>query len=228
MFCISFLAYGDEHINEFNIVANSLLQLDSEIKILVVTDSAEKITGNIFKIIEIDEPFNYNLKRIVIEESFKEFDTVLFLDTDVFIRNGIDFTSLNNLSDGMYVTEIVGLKRLKDVYGSLEYMKDYLNELKTIYNEELFLVHEGLFVIKISDPEQKNTFIKHWKDIDEQTRPHHKLAYDLPGAMEGLIIWISLQKSNIKVEFAEDELKKTTDLIYHFGARNRKMERTLI
>jgi hypothetical protein len=228
MFCISFLAYGDEHINEFNIVANSLLQLDSEIKILVVTDSAEKITGNIFKIIEIDEPFNYNLKRIVIEESFKEFDTVLFLDTDVFIRNGIDFTSLNNLSDGMYVTEIVGLKRLRDVYGSLEYMKDYLNELKTIYDEELFLVHEGLFVIKISDSEQKNTFIKHWKDIDEQTRPHHKLAYDLPGAMEGLIIWIALQKSNIKVEFAEDELKKTTDLIYHFGARNRKMERTLI
>ena len=34
MFCFCFLAYGDEHIDEFNIVAKSLLKLNPEYKII--------------------------------------------------------------------------------------------------------------------------------------------------------------------------------------------------
>jgi hypothetical protein len=54
------------------------------------------------------------------------------------------------------------------------------------------------------------------------------LAYDLPGAMEGLIMWIAVQKSNIKLTLMKGEIEKLFNLISHFGSRNRKLEKTLI
>ena len=228
MFCFCFLAYGQEHINEFNIVAKSILKLNTDYKIIVGTDSPVDIINGVYRTILIEEQFNYNLKRIVIEESLKEYDTILFLDTDIFLRNGVDFSVLTNLENGMYVAEIVDLDKLKDIYGSLEYMKDYLNKLKEIYSKELFLVHEGLFVLHLTNDIQKKDFIKYWKEIDIETRPHHKLAYDLPGAMEGIIIWIAIQKANIKLNLINGKLQNLIEYISHFGSRNRKLEKTLI
>jgi len=228
MFCFSFLAYGEEHIKEFNIVAKSILKLNPDYKIIVGTDSPIDIIDGTYNIIEINEPFNYNLKRIVIEHSLKEFNTILFLDTDIFIRYGINFSILDNLEDGMYAAEIVGLAKLCDAGGSLEYMREYLDELGKIYKDELFLINEGIFILNLSDINQKKYFIKYWKEIDIQTRPYHKLAYDLPGAMEGLIMWIAVQKSNIKLTLMEGEIEKLFNFISHFGSRNRKLEKTLI
>jgi len=228
MFCFCFLAYGEEHIKEFNIVAKSILKLNSNYKIIVGTDSPIDIIDGVYQTILINEPFNYNLKRIVIEHSLKEFNTILFLDTDIFIRYGINFSILDNLEDGMYAAEIVGLDKLCDVYGSLDYMKEYLDELNKIYADQLFLIHEGLFTLNLSDTKQKEDFIKYWEEIDVQTRPYHKLAYDLPGAMEGLIMWIAVQKSNIKLTLMEGEIEKLFNFISHFGRRNCKLERTLI
>lgn len=228
MFCFCFLAYGEEHINEFNIVAKSLLKINPEYKVVVGTDSPDKIIQAIYKVIKIEEPFNYNLKRVVIEEALKEFDTLMFLDTDIFIRNGVDFSILNEIKAGMYVAEIVNLDKLRDVYGSLDYMKDYLSQLSLIHLDDLYLVHEGYFVLKLQDSEKKENFIKYWRDIDNQTRPYQKLAYDLPGAMEGIIIWIAVQQANINIELADKEVAKLFEFISHFGKRNRKLERTLI
>jgi hypothetical protein len=228
MFCFCFLAYGEEHIKEFNIVAKSILKLNTDYKIIVGTDSPIDIIDGVYQTILINEPFNYNLKRIVIEHSLIEFNTVLFLDTDIFIRYGIDFSVLDNLVDGMYAAEIVGLDKLRDVYGSLDYMKEYLDELSKIYANQLFLIHEGLFILNLSDTKQKEDFIKYWEEIDVQTRPYHKLAYDLPGAMEGLIMWIAVQKSNIKLTLMEGEIEKLFNLISHFGSRGRKLIKTIL
>ncbi len=226
VFC--FLAYGDEHINEFNIVAKSLLNLNSEYKIIVGTDCPDRLIEGIYKVVKIEEPFNYNLKRVVIEKALKEFDMLMFLDTDIFLRTGIDFSILDKVSDGMYVAEVVTLDKLKDVYGSLDYMKEYLDELRSIYSEELFLVHEGYFVLKLKSKEQKENFINYWEKVDTQTRPYQRLAYDLPGAMEGIIIWIAAQKSSIRVRLPGAKVRRVFERISHFGKRNRKLERTLI
>lgn len=226
VFC--FLAYGEEHINEFNIVAKSLLKLNSEYKIIVGTDCPERLTEGIYKTVKIKESFNYNLKRVVIEEALKEFDMLMFLDTDIFLRTGIDFSILNKISDGMYVAEVVDLDKLRDIYGSLDYMKEYLDKLRSIYSEELFLIHEGYFVLKLKNKEQKENFVSYWKKIDTQTRPYQRLAYDLPGAMEGIIMWIAAQKSGIRVRLPGTKVRRVFERISHFGKRNRKLERTLI
>ena len=227
MFCICFLAYGEEHINEFNIVAKSLLEIDKDLKIIVGTDSPKKIVENVYEIVSINEEFNYNLKRIVIEKAFKNFSTVLFLDTDIFVRSKPDFSILNDLEDGIYVSEIVDLNRLRDTKGSLEYMRDYLSELNKNYSNNLFLINEGKFILKLTN-NQKEIFINHWREIDLMTRPYHKSAYGLPGAMEGLIIFIAVKKSQIEIKYPEDELNDLYNLIDHFGTTNRKMNKTII
>jgi hypothetical protein len=228
MFGICFLAYGDEHINEFNIVLDSLLTFNKDLKIFVGTDKPNKIGKGIYKTIKIDDEFNFNLKRIVIEEALKEYDTILFLDTDIFIINGIDFSVINNLNNNtIYADEIVNMNKLKDVYGSLDYMKEYLDILTPMIDTPLFLVHEGLFILKTTN-ETKDLFLKNWREIDLQTRPYQKMAYDLLGAMEGLIIYISLIKSNISIELAKNEIRNLYSKIAHFGSRNRKMIKTII
>jgi len=228
MFGICFLAHGEEHIEEFNIVAESLLEINKEFKIFVGTDNPYDITDGVYKIIKIEDEFNFNLKRIVIEEALKEVNTILFLDTDIFIRNGIDFSVIDNLNNNtIYADEVVDMDKLKDVYGSLDYMKEYLDILTPMIETPLFLIHEGLFILKTTN-ETKDLFLKNWEEIDLQTRPYQKLAYGLLGAMEGLIIYISLIKSDISIELAKDDIRNLYSKIAHFGSRGRKLIKTII
>jgi len=228
MFGICFLAHGEEHIEEFNIVAESLLEINKEFKIFVGTDNPYDITDGVYKIIKIEDEFNFNLKRIIIEEALKEVNTILFLDTDIFIRNGIDFSVIDNLNNNtIYADEVVDMDKLKDVYGSLDYMKEYLDILTPMIETPLFLIHEGLFILKTTN-ETKDLFLKNWEEIDLQTRPYQKLAYGLLGAMEGLIIYISLIKSDISIELAKDDIRNLYSKIAHFGSRGRKLIKTII
>jgi hypothetical protein len=227
-FIFCFLAHGEEHIEEFNIVAESLLKINKNFKIFVGTDEPSEIIDGIYNTILIQEEFNFNLKRIIIEEALKEVDTIIFLDTDIFIRNGIDFSVINNLDNNtIYADEIVNLLKLKDAYGSLDYMQEYLDILTPMIDTPLFLIHEGLFILKTTN-ETKDSFLNNWKEIDLQTRPYQKMAYGVLGAMEGLIIYISLINSGIKIELAKDDIRKLYSNIAHFGSRGRKLIKTII
>lgn len=231
---ICFLAYGKEHINEFNAAAEYLLSLNKNFKIFVATDNPNNIISGVYNVIKINEPFNYNLKRVVIESALKEVDTILFLDTDVYVNKDTDFSIIENIINNtnestIFAAEVVDLYKLRDVYGSLDYMKEYLDILTPMIDTPLLLVHEGIFVLKITNQNQKNNFLTLWKEIDLQTRPYQKLAYDLLGAMEGIIMYISLIKSNIKIELPIDKnIKYLYSKIIHFGARGIKLNRTLI
>jgi len=231
---ICFLAYGKEHINEFNAAADSLLRLNKDFKIFVATDNPDNIIKGVYSITKIEESFNFNLKRVVIESALKEVDSILFLDTDVYVNKDTNFsiidTIINNTNEStIYAAEVVDLDKLRDVYGSLDYMKDYLDILTPMIDTPLLLVHEGIFVLKITNKIQKNNFLNLWKELDLQTRPYQKLAYNLLGAMEGIIMYISLVKSNIKIELPIDEnIKYLYSKIIHFGASGIKLNRTLI
>ena len=231
-FAICFLAYGEEHINEFNIVAQSLLDLHQSLKIYVGTNTPELIKPCIYKTITLGDEFNYNLKREILEYALRDFNTVMLLDTDVFIKGGIDFSAVKDLPDKniLFYDELVDLEELKDVYGSLEYMKDYLDILELVHNDDLKLVHEGLFTVKLIDQEVKVKFLETWRRLDLVTRPYQKKAYDQPGAMEGILLYISLIRAGIQIEDATSilELKKLYSHIAHFGSRGRKLVKTLI
>ena len=82
-FALCFLAYGEEHINEFNVISTKILNRTPTLPIFVLTDDKSKIDNVSIKIIETQEEFNFNLKRYVVAEAFKEYDTIILLDTDI-------------------------------------------------------------------------------------------------------------------------------------------------
>ena len=100
-FALCFLAYGDEHIDEFNDVSKKILSTHPLSNIFVLTDDKSKIHNQSINIFETQEEFNFNLKRCVISEAFKTYDTIIMLDTDVDIKS---FQYISDIQlDGMYV-----------------------------------------------------------------------------------------------------------------------------
>ena len=89
-FAITFLAFGEEHINEFNTTTKQLLDFDNNLHIYVVTDNKELIENKDIHIREIDEPFNYNLKRKSFDFAFEQHNVVMYMDTDILIKKDIN------------------------------------------------------------------------------------------------------------------------------------------
>lgn len=202
-FC--FLAYGDEHIDECNILIQKLLKYNSPIKIFVGTDKPEKIIKhNSIKTTLIVEDFNYNLKRVAIEQALKECNTIISLDTDFYVLSNGDFSYFENIEDGVYVSWIG-----KEVdFMGVNVKLDYPN---------LSFIDESILLIKISDKLTKNLFIKNWETIFKETefvQPNN----GKPGAIEGLIIYLSSIKSNLNVKSMWDykNLILFLDGFYHY------------
>ena len=65
-FALCFLAYGDEHIKEFNKVCNKILVSHPLSNIFVLTNDKSKIDNHTINIFEKQEDFNFNLKRYII------------------------------------------------------------------------------------------------------------------------------------------------------------------
>lgn len=222
-----FLAYGDEHIREFNIVGKSILERNPQFKIVIGTDEPNKLIEGLYKVIHIHEPFNFNLKRVVIQEAINEFNTIIYLDTDVHIRDSVDFSILEKLPNGIHPLWIMDENQLSNRDGSFEYIQNYLDKLHDITPGPIRLILEYAFIIKDNDIRLLE-FIEHWKRIDMETREVQHQQYGLRGASEGLIIWIAAIASGMIVHPPEGEASKLFDNIVHFGYENQKGIRTTI
>jgi hypothetical protein len=228
---IVFLACGDEHIKEFNIVAKTINELNPKLKIIVGTDTPENITANTYKTIHISEPFNYNLKRIPIREALDEFNTILFLDTDTYVRNDIDFSIMNNISDGLYVDDIVPPER-QDRNGSIEWIQNYIDKLNELWpHNKPQLIPEGRFILKWNTTEQRNAFIEMWERGYNWTVGTQPEQYGLSGCMEGFLIWIAAMDAGIPVKkiWNESETHRTFfQSMVHFASPNKKLNPTIL
>jgi hypothetical protein len=224
-FAVCYLAYDDEHINEFNYISKSLLELDN-FNIFVCTNNKYKIIQDV-NIIETKEFFNFNLKRKSIEIALKKFDIILVMDTDYKIINkNIDFSFLYELNDGIYVkwfdnmVDFMGEKMSSSDNNNLYINKLY--ELNTI-NNELFFIDECIFLLKISDEIKKNNFIENWNNIFNET-VHVQPNNGKNGAIEGLIIYLSCLLSGIDI-YKVDDYNKINNLFnkfYHYSQEINK------
>lgn len=213
---IVFLVYGDEHINEFNRLFKRITYLNPNIKVLVGTDDPNKIIG-VHDIIHIEEEFNYNLKRLVIKEGLKDNDVVLYLDTDIIIRDNIDFTILETLPKGIHPFELG--------YANV-YLSEYFNELKQIYPNLSNSISEHGFVI-VKDA-TTNTFIDTWELMDNRTKSVQYEHYGMKGAQEGLLMWISANISNTTIHDPNDLIHRLSKDIIHFGKPKQKYNITIV
>jgi hypothetical protein len=202
-FAITFLAFGEEHINEFNTTTKQLLDFDNNLHIYVVTDNKELIENKDIHIREIDEPFNYNLKRKSFEFAFEQHNVVMYMDTDILFHGKPDFNYVRGVDEGMHIKWFSGSTQYKGEIITIEDMcqTDYG---KMIDNENIMFLNEFLMILRIDDPDKRKLFTNAWDDLNNTTLSHQpNNGYD--GALEGLIISAICDQLNIKIESPRNE-----------------------
>jgi len=217
-YALCFLAYGDEHIVEFNTISKQILLSNPKVHIFVLTDDKSKIDNSSITIIETQEEFNFNLKRYVIEEALKSYDTIVLLDTDIKILNNT-FSSLSDITtDGMYVKWIDN--RLTHNGIRLDVSNNsYTIELTKFNKTKLPIrfIPEYCVVLHLSDLTTKTKFIENWNYIYTNTKhiqPKDR-HYGLSGAIEGCIMYVSCLNSNIPIVHSNNKL---FDSITHYAS----------
>jgi hypothetical protein len=226
---VSILAFGSEHVNEFNTLSKQIRNN----QIYVYTDSDEiELNDNIIKIYN-KEDFNFNLKRIPIYNAFLDNDVVVMMDTDISLNHDFDFTYLNNIEDGLYVSwcgTVQNYKEKKISINQLLNAKTGIEEVD-VYGESLvkcganinniMFFDEFIFVIKLSDKEKKDSFIKTWERINYETinhQPKDRHNQILKGALESLIISLSCNLNGIKIFNNKNVVTRLFETITHFGS----------
>ena len=221
-FAICCVAFGDEHIIEFNTLVDSLLSIDSNLVIYVSTNNMELIHPKVNAIYS-DAKWNFNLKKESIKEAFKYFDTILFMDTDMFVKRDVDFSIINNFkNDGMYLTRIphtIFKYKEGEIISIYNMMKNtqYGKYIKTIVDktDDLAFTEEQFFVLKLSNPKQKEEFYNVWDMIYKETlhlncHPNHIFE-------EGLNIFLSCKIPNIPIYSAVDDMNRLYSSFHHMN-----------
>jgi lipopolysaccharide biosynthesis glycosyltransferase len=203
-FALCFLAYGDEHITELNSIGNTL----SNYPTFVLTDDKTKIKNKSINVIETTEDFNFNLKRYSVKEAFRNYDTIVMLDTDVNIQS-LSFVS-EITSDGMYV-EWVDPKLTHKGFRMDSKNNEYLIELSKLNNHKLPIqfIPEFCVVIKISDIDKRIQFVERWGEVHNSVKQFEPTDrhYNLNGAIEGCIMYLTCMDLDIPIIPYSDKLQ---------------------
>lgn len=188
---ISLLAHGDVHIEEcMNLIDSIKQKINYNFDFYLATDKPEKYINYKINLIKIEGDFNYNLKWVPINESLKYHNVTIFLDSDTIAKNDMNFDNLINIEDG--------------IYGYITHDHDTKNffyrTLRDISKKEnLTYIFEHIMIVKLSDPIKKKNFIDNWKKLTEDTKRVHRNSKGRFGSSEGLIIALSSEFSNIKL-----------------------------
>ena len=200
-FALCFLAYGDEHIDEFNTISNRLLLSHPNVNIFVLTNDVSKINNQSINIFETKEEFNFNLKRYIIGEAFKHYDTVIMLDTDIDINS---FKYVSDIdSDGMYVKWID--PKLTHKGNRLDmYNNEYCVELSKLNTRKIPIqfIPEFCVYLKITNIEKRLEFIKQWDIIHNSVKEFEPIDRhaNLNGAIEGCIMYLASMDSGLPIK----------------------------
>jgi len=194
---IAFLAFGEEHILEFNETVKCLFDLNNHLDIFVITDNSNLIDNKQVHIKEIKEPFNYNLKRKSIEFAFEYYNIVVFMDTDVLINKRIDFEYIASIDEGMEVR----WKANKTNYMGKEITIDEMNQTeygKLIGDNSIEFINEFILLLRIDDVKRRKEFIECWNNLNDKTI-NHQPNNGRKGSLEGLIMYATCNKLNLEV-----------------------------
>lgn len=224
---ITFLAFGEEHINEFNTTVQNLLKLDASLDIFVVTDNQSLIENKNIHIREINEIFNYNLKRKSFEFAFEHHSIVVFMDTDVIINKHIDLDYIESVEEGMEVrwksdrTDYMGKEITVNEISQTEYGK-------AINDNNLEFINEFIMILRIDKVSERKKFVDYWDHLNQKTydyQPHNGQK----GALEGLIIYSACNKIGLGVRKIRNDFFKN---IYNVGTLNQyrktKVNKTIL
>jgi hypothetical protein len=231
---ISFLAYGEEHIEELKNILKDLERHKNKFDFFITKN--EKSNFCLYNVTDIDLPFNYNLKRFPIKDALLNYDSVLFIDTDhTFKKDNVDLNFIEELEDGIYVNWVDTVDGIK--YKDTITLEDFINgKIKTEINDDYFhrlndlnydkkeisFIRESFFLIKIKNKDKKYNFIKNWDMITNQMN-FITLSNNKMGIMEGMIINLACSYSDLRI----NEIKNNKKLLKFFNGFNHIGDKNL-
>ena len=219
---ISILAYDDQHIKECMIIV--FLMKDHDVKFYITTNKPDLITkGNNIIIIETNEPFNYNLKRLGLRRALEENELAIMMDTDMFIKTGFNLLDFHGLEEGIYVRWKGLVTNKTKLSSDIEY--DYIERVREKSGiRDLYFIDESTIIFKIIDQNKKKKIVDYWDDFYTETESLQPI-YRNKGAVEGIIIYACA--SLLELNLYEDK-QKFQFLIHYNKHESIDVKRKLI
>jgi hypothetical protein len=192
-FAFCTITYGEKYKRLGDTIINQMTGMGYHFYVL--TDSPSHYEGrkNVHVIPHTYSYFSYHQKRFVVQECLKDFSAAIFLDADVFYKEGADLSLLNNAEHGLHIFATfggightflnddinhwseenpnarntkygpAGKKLIEDL--GFKYTRDFHNN-GTMHYLEHFL--EGKWIIKKQDGKEKK-FFEYWDKLAEFT-----------------------------------------------------------
>lgn len=176
-FIIGIVAVSESYVEKTKNLMNQILE-HMDIEFLILTDKPDEFIdyGNTIVLNYDKQIFSYHDKRLIFEEGFKRYDTVLLLDADHAVREVNTLNQINNLDIEPGVYPQILWKHPADcsfdnfILGKVDRVP-YGIEYKTFCDEnnydtvDVILIQESFLLIKKN--EHINTFLEVWKRLSE-------------------------------------------------------------
>lgn len=220
-FAFCTLTYGKKYVEFGDSLIKQLNDMGYHVFVLT-NDVSHYTTSELLTVIEYKKKyFSFHEKRVVVQECLKHYESAIFLDADVFIKDINDLSIFETVESGLHIfanfghightflnddMTICGGKGLRNTkYGkeglnllnNLNYKHKKLSNDNMVYFEHFL---EGRWMIKKDDGKEKR-FFEIWDSlVDFCENIDIELGYvDSIGAGEGSVMSISAYNSGIKV-----------------------------
>lgn len=220
-FAFCTLTYGDKYVKYGDTLIHQLN--DRGYHVFVLTDNPDHYTENeLLTVIKYKKDyFSFHEKRVVVRECLKHYETAIFLDADVFIKDIDNLDIFENIDVGLHIfanfgnigltflnnditeCETKGNRNTKYGNEGKELLHKLNYEYEKIYDGKVkgYLEHflEGRWILK-KDNGNEIKFLEIWDSlVDFCEKKDIELKYfDTIGAGEGAVMSISSYNSGIK------------------------------
>ncbi len=220
-FAFCTLTYGEKYINFGDSIIKQLNDMGHHIFVLTNDMNHYTQTELLTPIEYKKEYFSFHEKRVIVQECLKHYDTAIFLDADVYLKDVNDLSVFQDVEPGLHIfanfghigdtflnndLSVCANKGFRNTKYGLRGL-ELLNKLgyepkRLIHNTMSYHEHflEGRWIIKKDDGKEKK-FFEIWDSlVDFCEGVDIELNFvDTIGAGEGSVMSISAYNSGIKI-----------------------------
>jgi len=162
------------------------------------------------------ETFNFLDKINSLEKLFKNYTTVISIDTDHSVANKVVTSALLDLPEGIYVRHYSN-KLAKDISEDFIF-NGYFEKIEEVFGKHrIKYIDESIIVFNFKDHKTVSNFFNKWKYVNlvmKDNLPTRKYDNNI-GALEGCLISLAAEESGIKVD--DTKLKSFFKQFEHYG-----------
>ena len=235
-FAFCTLTVGEEYRKFSKTLIKQVTDLGHKIFVMTDIPSYYETHENVVIIPYTKKYFSFHEKRNIVRECLKHYETAIFLDADVVLKDINDLSFMENIHNGLHIFASfgnIGFTFFDKHYNeAFDIVKKYNYKCKKQFHKEVpgeyYLEHflEGKWILK-KDGGKENDFLDIWDKLADfcENSTIEKQKTERIGSEEGAAMSIACHNSGIKFSIAGP---LTTFMTIHFISNyEEKMNGTL-